>query len=136
MPGVGIQQAAAATPEEGIQKAVAAMPGEGIQKAAAAMPGVGIQQAAAATPEEGIQKAAGSLIEAGIHFLESLVPTGGPPASAEGAGSPIARALSNVFQKDPRTNRPMLAIPLPESVTQERLAGALAGLLNSLAGRT
>jgi hypothetical protein len=114
----------------------AATPGEGIQKAAAATPGEGIQKAAAATPEEGIQQAAGSLIEAGIHFLESLVPRGGPQASAEGVGSPITRALSNVFQKDPRTNRPMLAIPLPESVTQERLAGALAGLLNSLAGRT
>jgi hypothetical protein len=116
---------AAATPEEGIQKA-----------AAAATPEEGIQKAAAATQEEGIRKAAGSLIEAGIHFLESLVPRGGPQASAEGAGSPVARALSNVFQKDPRTNRPILAIPLPESVTQERLAGALAGLLNSLAGRT
>ncbi|MCX6634295.1 MAG: hypothetical protein NT090_04290, partial [Acidobacteria bacterium] len=116
--------------------AAAAIPEEGIQKAAAATPGEGIQQAAAATPEEAIQKAAGSLIEAGIHFLESLVPRGEPQPSAEAAGSPIARALSNVFQKDPRTNRPMLAIPLPESVTQERLAGALAGLLNSLAGRT
>ena len=92
--------------------------------------------AAATTPEADIQQAAGSLIEAGIHFLESLAPRGGPEASAEAADSPIARALSNVFQKDPRTNRPMLAIPLPESVTRERLAGALAGLLNSLAGRS
>jgi len=106
------------------------------QAAPAPQPAPAPAPVAAATPEEGIQQAAGSLIEAGIHFLESLVPRGGPEASAEGAGSPIARALSNVFQKDPRTNRPMLAIPLPESVTQERLAGALAGLLNSLAGRT
>ncbi|MDP2997181.1 MAG: DEAD/DEAH box helicase [Bryobacterales bacterium] len=104
--------------------------------AAAATQEEDIQQAAAATPEADIQQAAGSLIEAGIHFIESLVPKGGPQASAEAADSPIARALSNVFQKDPRTNRPMLAIPLPESVTRERLAGALAGLLNSLTGRS
>ena len=91
--------------------------------------------APAPAPRGSFEQAAGSLIEAGIHFLETLIPKGARPAGAEGVKDPIERALSAVFQKDPRTNRPVLAIPLPESVTQERLVGAIAGLLERFSGR-
>jgi hypothetical protein len=40
-----------------------------------------------------------------------------------------------LFARDARTNRPALTIPLPESVTQERLVGAVTALLNAF-GKT
>ena len=82
-----------------------------------------------------IEEAAGGLIEAGIRFLESLAPR--PEAQPSGAheSGRIQSALSGLFQKDPRTEQPVLAIPLPQSITPERLAGALAGLLSGLANR-
>ena len=60
-------------------------------------------------------------------------------AAADRAGqSPTAtpasrsnQSLSGLFSQDARTNRPVLSIPLPESITQERLTGALAALLNT-----
>jgi hypothetical protein len=51
------------------------------------------------------------------------------------AGAPanhIDQALASLFTRDSKTNRPTLTIPLPETVTQGRLAGALAALLGTL----
>jgi hypothetical protein len=82
-----------------------------------------------------IEQAAAGLFEAGIRFLESLSPA---PAAGErkaATPSPVEALLSRVLQTDARTKRPVLSIPLPESVTQSRLAGALSGLLSSLASR-
>jgi superfamily II DNA or RNA helicase len=84
---------------------------------------------AVAAPEP-LAAAASGLLEAGIRFLETL----SAPAGSTGAGL-AERWLSNAFQTDPRTNSPILAVPLPESITKERLANALAGLLGAL-GRT
>jgi len=82
---------------------------------------------AAGTEAPGIEKAAASLIEAGLGFLESLA-----TRSATGApGGGLEQAISGLFTRDPRTNRPALSIPLPESVTQERLTTAIAALLKS-----
>jgi SNF2 family DNA or RNA helicase len=69
----------------------------------------------------GVASAAASLIEAGVRFLESM-------ASGSGAGE----TLAGLFTRDVRTNRPVLSIPLPESATQDRLAGAISTLLNML----
>jgi hypothetical protein len=41
--------------------------------------------------------------------------------------------LSGLFTRDGATNRPVLSIPLPESLNQERLAAAISGLVNTLA---
>ena len=71
-----------------------------------------------------VEDAAAKLFEAGIQFLESLVPM---------AASHAAEGFSSLLQTDPRTNRPVLAIPMPDSVTQERLAGTIARLLGSFA---
>lgn len=73
-----------------------------------------------AAPAGDVQAAAASLIEAGVKLLESL-------ASGEGG------ALSSLLTRDQTTNRPVLSIPLPESVSPDRLASALTGLLHSFA---
>lgn len=47
----------------------------------------------------------------------------------------LDQALSALFTQDARTHRPSLTIPLPESVTQERLAGAMSALLTAFGQR-
>ena len=58
---------------------------------------------------------------------------GGAGSSVEASGSPWERMLSGLFTRDGATNRPVLSIPLPESLNQERLAAAISGLVNTLA---
>ena len=89
--------------------------------------------AAQARDFEPLARAAAGFLEAGIRFLESMAgPGGAAPAGA--AGSPIEGWLSAAIRNDPQTNRPMLALPLPESLTRDRLAGALAGFLTAFSG--
>jgi SNF2 family DNA or RNA helicase len=70
------------------------------------------------SPAPNLAPAATALLEAGLRFLESL--------------GPLDQALSTLVRTDPQTNRPSLAIPLPESFTAERVAGAIGGLLARL----
>ena len=100
--------------------------GDIVGRAAVDHPGV---PSPPAPPAGDIGDAAARLVEAGIRVLESLTETAG------GTGSPVERLLSAVLRDDPRTNRPVLSIPLPESVTRERLEGVFASFLNRLAGR-
>jgi hypothetical protein len=44
----------------------------------------------------------------------------------------LNHAITTLFTRDSQTNRPSLTIPLPESVTQERLAGAISALLAAM----
>ena len=89
--------------------------------------------------------AAGNLLEAGVRFLESLSPrsattgranggdgavTGAPPSAGM---EPLTNAVANLVRTDPATNRPVLAFPLPETLTAERISDALGGLLSRLA---
>ncbi|MBZ5624543.1 MAG: DEAD/DEAH box helicase [Acidobacteriia bacterium] len=83
-------------------------------------------------PHAAIGNAASSLIEAGVKFLESLAWSTAVPSSGEAPGNRIQQTLSGLISQDPRTHRPVLSIPLPESLTEGRLANALAGLLNAL----
>jgi SNF2 family DNA or RNA helicase len=80
-----------------------------------------------------VEQAAGGLIDAGVRFLEALSASAASTAGS-GDGSPAGSVLSAIFRTEPGTNRPVLSIPLPETVTRERLAGALAGLLRAFAG--
>ena len=48
------------------------------------------------------------LIETGVRFLESL--------AAEALRAPAVGVLPKSVSRNPRTNRPVLSIPLPESV--------------------
>ena len=70
------------------------------------------------------EQAAAGLIETGLKFLESL-------AAVAYSGRDGA-SLSSLLSRDPRTNQPVLSIPLPESMNRDRLAGALSRLVNAL----
>jgi len=95
------------------------------------------QVAAPAPPSApaGLGAAAAGLLEAGVKFLESLATETAGGASAGAPVHPLQQSLAGLFSQDPRTNRPVLAIPLPETITQDRLAKALAGLLGALGRR-
>jgi hypothetical protein len=72
-------------------------------------------------------QAAAKFLEAGLTLLESL-------SSPRSDGfAPFERGLSTLLRTDAQTRRPTLEIPLPESVTAERLAKAISGLLGNLA---
>jgi hypothetical protein len=81
----------------------------------------------------GIDTAAAGLIEAGIKFIESIFIRDRSAGDSAGAsGSRLEQILSGLCTRDTRTNKPILSIPLPESVGQERIARAISVLLNSL----
>jgi SNF2 family DNA or RNA helicase len=85
---------------------------------------------------EPLATAAAELLEAGVRFLETLATPSGAGAGSDGAsGSPVQRWLASAIQTDPRTNRPVLALPLPASITEERLAGALTSLMAAFGAR-
>jgi hypothetical protein len=71
----------------------------------------------------GIEKAAASLMEAGVKFIESITSDGD-------SGHQVEQILSGLFKQDAQTNRPVLLIPLSESVTKERLSTAISSLVN------
>jgi hypothetical protein len=83
--------------------------------------------ARAETRPDNLGKAAAGLLEAGIKFLESM--------TSETSARPLDQVLSGLIARDPGTNRPVLSIPLPESITEGRLTSAIAGLLSRL-GKT
>jgi len=73
------------------------------------------------------KQAVSKFLEAGLTLLESLASPGG----ADGFG-PIERGLSRLLRTDAQTRRPTLEIPLPESITAERLARVITGFLGNL----
>ena len=79
-------------------------------------------------------QAAAKFLEAGLNFLETIAPPVPGAAKSTDRLKPIERALSALLRTDAQTQRPVLTLPLPESFTTERLAGAISGLLNKLAG--
>jgi superfamily II DNA or RNA helicase len=81
--------------------------------------------AATASPFSEFEQAAAGLIETGVRFLESL--------TAVTQNAPAGEPFSSLVSLDPRTNRPVLSIPLPKSVDQNRLIRALSGALGALA---
>ena len=96
-------------------------------------------------PQAELAAAAGNLLEAGVRFLESLsqqLAKTGQVNSGDGAAAgaqpsagidPLKHAVANLVRTDPETNRPVLAFPLPETLTAERISDAVGGLLNRLA---
>jgi superfamily II DNA or RNA helicase len=79
-------------------------------------------------------QAAAKFLEAGLALLESLSsPCNADVARATNGFEPIKRGLSTLLRRDAQTQRPTLAIPLPESITAERLARVIGGFLGNLA---
>jgi SNF2 family DNA or RNA helicase len=77
----------------------------------------------AASQPAGFEQAAAGLIETGVRFLESL--------AAVARNAPDGGGLSSLLSRDPRTHRPVLSIPLPESVDQSRIMQAISTLLGA-----
>jgi hypothetical protein len=63
---------------------------------------------------------------------ESITGDGAAEKKQAGSGSRADQILSGLVRRDSGTNRPVLSIPLPESVSPERLSAAVAGLVNAL----
>ncbi len=82
--------------------------------------------AATASGSGGFEQAAAGLIETGVRFLESL--------AAVAQSKPAGEGLSSLVSRDPRTNRPVLSIPLPQSVDENRLMQAISTLLGAFGG--
>lgn len=87
-----------------------------------------------------IEVALTGLFEAGTRFLEALA---GPPVQPAGqaaqqasgdAPTPSRAGISQLVRTDPQTNRPMIAVPLPENIDAARIEQALGGLARMLSG--
>ena len=72
-----------------------------------------------------IETSAATLIEAGLRFIEAIASDRVAGNSEVAPPSRKNQPLAELFTRDARTNRPVLSIPLPESVTQERLFSQL-----------
>ena len=114
-----------------------APPLEGVKQGATPPSAPGATAAApsatsARPPSPDLGQAAAKLLEAGLNFLESIAPPRAGAVRAPGNFLHLESALAAICRTDPETQRPVLAIPLPESFTPGRLAGALSGLLEKL----
>jgi len=116
-------QRAATKPPAGVQE-----PTIGAQKSGR------LEGSVAAPIVQDAGQAAAKFLEAGLNFLETIAPLVPGSARSTDRLKPIERALSSLLRTDTQTQRPVLTLPLPESFTTERLAGAISGLLNRLAG--
>jgi hypothetical protein len=79
----------------------------------------------------GVATAAASFLEAGLRFIETIAADRAGKSSTDASTLRLDQSLSGLFSQDAGTNRPVLSIPLPESITQERLTGAITALLNA-----
>jgi len=102
-------------------KATAAARTDGVAAAPDAIPD--------ARPDSGIGTTAAGLLEAGVRFIEAIARDGDGGTSSGGG---LERILSGLFTRDAKTNRVSLSIPLPESVSQERVSSAISGLASAL----
>jgi hypothetical protein len=70
------------------------------------------------------EQVAAGMIETGVRFLESLAAVA---QSAQAGTGP----LSHLISRDPRTNVPVLSIPLPSSADQDRIMRAIATVMGA-----
>jgi hypothetical protein len=73
--------------------------------------------------------AAAAFLEAGLKLIESMAGNAGD-GRADAPPRRLDHTLSGLFTRDARTGAPALTIPLPESVNEERIAGAVSALLS------
>jgi hypothetical protein len=92
---------------------------------------VSTSSALPASREDGaIARAAVGLAKAGLAFLQCIATElkNCSPAPAQQSQA----AVSSLFSRHPQTNQPMLAIPLPQSFTAERITRVVAEFLSAL----
>jgi hypothetical protein len=75
-------------------------------------------------PPSSFEQVAAGMIETGVRFLESLAAVA--QSTQAGTGQ-----LSNLISRDPRTNAPVLSIPLPSSADQDRIMRAIATVMGA-----
>ncbi len=80
-----------------------------------------------------VGQAAAKLLEAGLTFLETIAPPAPDPARSTDHLKTLERAVSSLLRVDAQTQRPVLSVLLPESLTAERVAGAINGILRRFA---
>ncbi len=140
------REAAAKGPEADRAKGLEAAGAKGIEAAGAGgskAAGAGGSNAAGAEPAStaaaattpapggnGIGFAAAAFLEAGLKLIESMA---GDAANgrADAPSRRLDHTLSGLFTRDARTGGPALTIPLPETVSEERIAGAISALLTA-----
>jgi hypothetical protein len=79
----------------------------------------------------GFEQAAAGLIETGVRFLESLAAVAQSAQAGNGPHGPIERGLASLISRDPRTNAPVLSVPLPPSLDQDRIMRAIATVMGA-----
>ena len=84
-----------------------------------------------AAQADGFEQHAGALIETGLRFLESLATIVQSAPAGTKAEQPIGQRLSSLVSHDPNTGRKTLSIPLPQSIDEDRLTRAIAGVLSA-----
>jgi SNF2 family DNA or RNA helicase len=114
------------------QSAAATPPTPATQSVPAAQQLAGVPPA---PPPSGFEQAAAGLIETGVRFLESLAAMAQSPQSG-GPHGPIERGFSSLISRDPRTNAPVLSIPLPPSLDQDRIMRAIATVMGAFGRST
>jgi hypothetical protein len=77
----------------------------------------------APAPSDALGPAAAAFLETGLRFLESF-------ATAAKSGS-AGVDYSKLVSRDPRTNNPVLSIPLPPSLDPDRLSRAISAAVNA-----
>jgi superfamily II DNA or RNA helicase len=78
-----------------------------------------------------MEQTAGGLIETGLRFLESLAAIVQSTPAGTAADQPIVQRLSSLVSHDQNTGRKTLSIPLPQSIDEDRLTRAIAGVLSA-----
>jgi superfamily II DNA/RNA helicase len=80
--------------------------------------------------------AAKSFLQAGLELLTSLSARdrgpGAPARAGTGYAANVHQVIKGFVKSDPQTQRPVLAIPLPESLTLERVADVLGAFLGKI----
>jgi hypothetical protein len=99
------------------------VPAKAAATAAPSQSGPPLAGAVPAAQSGAFEQAAAGLIETGVRFLESL--------AALAQSAPAGEGLASLLTRDPRTNRPALSIPLPQSVDENRLLSAISGLVSA-----
>jgi superfamily II DNA or RNA helicase len=116
-----------------------APPQSHVQAPSSGLAGAGAPELAGGPPAttpapngNGVALAAASFMEAGVKLIESFAKDA-TNSKSDAPPKRLDQALIAMYTRDARTNRPALTIPLPESVTQERIAGAVSALLTAFA---
>jgi hypothetical protein len=78
-----------------------------------------------------LEQTAGALIETGLRFLESLAAIVQSTPAGTTAEQSIGQRLSSLVSHDQNTGRKTLSIPLPQSIDEDRLTRAIAGVLSA-----